>query len=34
MVTRKLWHYFIDHKVIVIASYPLGEIIRNLDATG
>ena len=34
MVTRKLLHYFTDHKVLVITSYPLGDIIRNHDATG
>ena len=34
MATRKLWHYFIDHKVIVITSYPLGDIVRNHDAMG
>ena len=34
MVTRKLLHYFIDHEVSVITSYPLGDIIRNRDTTG
>ena len=34
MVTRKLLHYFTDHKVAVITSYPLGDIIRNHDTTG
>ena len=33
MVTRKLLHYFTDHEVMVITSYPLGDIIRNRDAT-
>ena len=32
MATRKLLHYFIDHEVMVITSYPLGDIIRNRDA--
>ena len=32
MVTRKLLHYFTDHKVTVITSYPLGDIIRNHNA--
>ena len=32
MVTRKLLHYFIDHEVAVVTSYPLGDIIRNRDA--
>ena len=34
MVTRKLLHCFTDHEVMVITSYPLGDIIRNCDATG
>ena len=34
MATRKLLQYFTDHKVSVITSYPLGDIIRNHDATG
>ena len=29
MVTRKLLHYFTDHEVSVVTSYPLGDIIRN-----
>ena len=34
MATRKLLHYFIDHEVMVVTSYPLGDIIRNHDAAG
>ena len=34
MMTRKLLHYFTDHEVMVVTSYPLGEVIRNRDATG
>ena len=34
MATRKLLHYFTDHKVTVVTSYPLGDIIRNRDAVG
>ena len=34
MVTQKLLHYFIDHEVMVITLYPLGDIVRNRDATG
>ena len=34
MVTRKLLHYFTDHEVAVVMSYPLGDIVRNRDATG
>jgi ribonuclease HI len=31
---RKLRHYFKAHPVTVVSSFPLGEIIRNPDATG
>ena len=34
MATRKLLHYFTDHEVTVITSYPLGDIVRNRDTTG
>ena len=34
MATRKLLHYFTDHEVAVVTSYPLGDIIRNCDAAG
>ena len=34
MATWKLLHYFTDHEVMVITSYPLRDIIRNRDATG
>ena len=34
MVTRKLMHYFTDHEVSVVTSYPLEDIIRNRDAVG
>ena len=34
MVTWKLLHYFTDHEVSVVTSYPLGDIIRNRDAVG
>ena len=34
MATMKLLHYFTDHEVTVVTSYPLGDIIRNRDATG
>ena len=34
MATWKLLHYFIDHDVVVVTSYPLGDIIRNCDAAG
>ena len=34
MVTQKLLHYFIDHKVTIVTSYPLEDIVRNHDAVG
>ena len=34
MATQKLLHYFTDHEVMVVTSYPLGDIIRNRDAAG
>ncbi|XP_066354673.1 uncharacterized protein [Miscanthus floridulus] len=34
MVTRKLLHYFTNHEVTVVTSYPLGDIIRNRDTAG
>ena len=34
MVTRKLLHYFTNHEVAVVTSYPLGDIVRNHDAAG
>ena len=34
MATRKLLHYFTNHEVMVVTSYPLGDIIRNRDAVG
>ena len=29
MATRMLLYYFTDHEVIVITSYPLGDIVHN-----
>ena len=34
MATRKLLHYFTNHEVTVVTSYPLGDIIRNRETTG
>ena len=34
MATQKLLHYFTNHEVLVVTSYPLGDIIRNRDAMG
>jgi hypothetical protein len=31
---RKLWHYFESHPVMVVSSFPLGEVIQNQDDTG
>jgi hypothetical protein len=31
---RKLRHYFQEYSVSVITDYPLGDILRNQDATG
>ena len=34
MATQKLLHYFTDHEVAVVTSYPLGDIICNYDVAG
>ena len=34
MVTQKLLHYFTDHEVTVVTSYPLRDIVHNHDAMG
>jgi hypothetical protein len=34
LAQRKLRHYFEPHPVMVVSSFPLGEIIRNPDAAG
>jgi hypothetical protein len=34
LASRKLWHYFYDHKIIVVSKAPLKDIINNSDATG
>jgi hypothetical protein len=34
LARRNLQHYFEAHPVTVVSSFPLGEIIRNPDATG
>ena len=34
MAIQKLLHYFTDHKVTVVTSYPLEDIICNCDAMG
>ena len=32
--TRKLLHYFTEHEVMVVTSFPLGDIVRNRDTVG
>jgi len=34
ITSRKLHHYFDKHKVTVISDFPLGDVLRNRDATG
>ena len=34
MATQKLLHYFTNHEVVVVTSYPLGDIIHNRDTMG
>ena len=31
---RKLRHYFESHPVMVVTSFPLGEVVQNQDAMG
>ena len=34
ITSRKLRHYFDEHKVTVVSDFPLGDVLRNRDATG
>jgi hypothetical protein len=34
ITSRKLWHYFQQYSITVVTDYPLGDILRNQDATG
>ena len=34
MAPKKLQHYFTEHEVSVVTSFPLGEVVRNHDAVG
>ena len=34
MAAKKLQHYFTEHEVSVITSFPLGEVVRNRDTVG
>ena len=33
MASRKLRHYFQVHKITVVTSYPLGQILQNQEGT-
>jgi hypothetical protein len=34
MATKNLQHYFTNHEVTVITSFPLGEVVHSRDAMG
>jgi hypothetical protein len=34
ITSRKLRHYFQSHKIKVISSFPLGEVLHSHDTTG
>jgi ribonuclease HI len=34
ITSRKLRHYFQEYSITVVTDYPLGDILRNQDATG
>jgi hypothetical protein len=34
IASRKQWHYFQAHKILVISSYPLRAMLRNPNVTG
>jgi hypothetical protein len=34
ITSRKLQHYFQQYSISVVTDYPLGDILRNQDATG
>ena len=34
MAAKKLQHYFTEHEVSVVTSFPLREVVRNHDAVG
>ena len=33
-VTRKLWHYFQCHLIVVVTTYPLKGILQKLELSG
>ena len=34
ITSRKLCHYFDEHKVTLVSDFPLGDVLCNRDATG
>jgi hypothetical protein len=34
ITSRKLRHYFQEYSISIVTYYPLGDILRNQDATG
>jgi hypothetical protein len=34
ITSRKLRHYFDEHKIMVVTDFPLSDILHNRDATG
>ena len=34
MAAKKLQHYFTEHEVSIVTSFPLGDVVRNRDAVG
>ena len=34
ITSRKLHHYFDEHKITVVTDFPLGDILRSRDSTG
>ena len=34
MTSRKLRHYFQAHRVTIVSSFPIGEVVRNKDVVG
>jgi hypothetical protein len=34
ITSQKLRHYFQEYSITVLSDYPLGDILRNQDATG
>ena len=34
LTAQKLHHYFIDHKVVVVIGFPIGDILHNKEAVG